>query len=186
MRNRAGPSGDQSGSGRRSRSSITPNCTLAPGTVEHFVQPPEQLLGLALHDRHAQVLEFLRQHAGRGADHEHAGLRLFGQQAGDDLAFQVERDQRRVEHVEIGPARRLIDNVLHAMPQPGEDCRQVGKQQGRRPAIAAVEPADDRIPRPAQPAVHAHAKAAGKIFGNVELASIPEEDVHDAGEVLGS
>ena len=66
------------------------------------------------------------------------------------------------------------------MPQPGEDGRQIGKQQGRRPVIAAVEPADDGIPRPAQPAVHAHAKAAGKIFGNVELASVPEENVHEA------
>jgi len=46
---------------------------------DHFLQPPEQLLGLALHDRHIQILELLRQHAGRRADDEHAGLRFLGE-----------------------------------------------------------------------------------------------------------
>ncbi len=123
------------------------------GVVAHFVQPPEQLLGLALHDRHAKVGELLRQDAGRGADDQHTGLRLFGQQAGHDLAFQVERDQRRVEDVEICALRRPVDNILNAMPQPGEDRGQMGIQQGRRAAIAAVEPPHDCVP-PRRPCGH--------------------------------
>ena len=55
----AGPAATSRAAAARSRSSVTPSCTVAPGLCRALRPAARQLLGLALHDRHAQVRELL-------------------------------------------------------------------------------------------------------------------------------
>ena len=57
MRKPRGPNGDQSGNGSRSRSSITPSCTAAPGRASTSSSFQSKLLRLALDDRDAEPVE---------------------------------------------------------------------------------------------------------------------------------
>ena len=66
-----------------------------------------------------------------------AGSRV--QQSGHHVALQRERQQRRIEDVQIGAGRKPVLGILDAVSEAGEDRRQVGKQRRHRPAVAGVK-----------------------------------------------
>ncbi len=149
-----------------------------PRPGQHLVELPQQLLGLALDHGHAQVAEKLRQHRGRRADHQHPRRRIAPQQSGHHVALQRERQQRRIEDVQIRAGGKPVLGILDAVSEAGEDRRQVGEQQRHRPAVAGVKPANHPAAQRAVAGVLADAETAGEILRDVIFSRIPENDVH--------
>ena len=105
MRNRRGPKGVQSGSGSRSRSSSVPNCTVAPGRAS---------TSSSFHSNcSASPLTTVTFKSPKASGSTEAAVpttstRAAGvasQQAGHHRALQRQRQERRIEDVQIGAAR---------------------------------------------------------------------------------
>jgi hypothetical protein len=64
------------------------------------------------------------------------------------------------------------------MPQPAEDGRQMGKQQGHGAAIARVEMSDDLAAEPAAAGILPYAESPGKVLRGIQLPRVPQDDLH--------
>ena len=177
MRNRSGSNGDQSGKGSRSRSSIVPSCTLAPGRANTSSSFHSNCSASPLTTVTFRWLNS-GQNRGQRANHQHAGRRPPLQQAGHHLPLQVQRQERRIEDIQIGVRGQAVFGIFHAMTQAGENGRQIGEQQCRRPIVAVVEVADHAAAKRAVAHVLPDAETTSKILGNVQFSRIPENNVH--------